>query len=276
MADLGGGDLIAHVPDDPASLDSAILAQLEGIEKEVVEKQKLVDRKQPSDVLLGYYDEKSSPAFLDKAKELCKIYKFIRLVRGDGNCFYRALAFAMFERMMSDPVEYKRLVTIAGDWKMKLIDLGFPSFTTEDFCDTFVDFMQQIAQGLTADQLLEQFNDDGFSNYLVVFLRIVTSGYLQANESFYGNFLSGEQTVKQYCATHVEPMDKLTDHVCISAITNALEMPARIEYMDQTSAPVGGWHHDFWPDNFRHDAENSAPDIRLLYRHDHYDILYLN
>ena len=50
----------------------------------------------------------------------------------------------------------------------------------------------------------------------------MTSGYLKANSVMYENFVGDGQSIDHFCATNVEPMDKLTDHLCISAIVNAL------------------------------------------------------
>lgn len=42
----------------------------------------------------------------------------------------------------------------------------------------------------------------------------------------------------------------------------------RIEYMDQSQAPSGGWHHDFLVEG------DNQPKLFFLYRPGHYDILY--
>ncbi len=47
---------------------------------------------------------------------------------------------------------------------------------------------------------LQTFQDPGLSDYLVCYVRILTSGYLQANEELYGAFVDGGRTVKEYCS----------------------------------------------------------------------------
>ncbi len=37
------------------------------------------------------------------------------------------------------------------------------------------------------------------SDYLVVYLRLITSGQLQTEEEFYSNFLEGDKTMKEFC-----------------------------------------------------------------------------
>ena len=46
----------------------------------------------------------------------------------------------------------------------------------------------------------QTFQDQGMSDYLVCYIRILTSGYLQSNSEFYGAFVEGGRTVKEYCS----------------------------------------------------------------------------
>lgn len=63
----------------------------------------------------------------------------------------------------------------------------------------------------------------------------------------------------------VEPMYRESDHLHISALTAALGVGVRVQYMDRGE---GGRvnHHDF--------PEGDNPRIHMLYRPGHYDILY--
>ena len=56
------------------------------------------------------------------------------------------------------------------------------------------------------------------------------------------------------------------DHMHITALTAALGVPVRVEYMDRGEGGVVN-HHDFA-------EEGSQPVIHILYRPSHYDILY--
>ena len=48
--------------------------------------------------------------------------------------------------------------------------------------------------------ITQTFQDPGLSDYLVCYVRILTSGYLQANEEFYGAFVEGGRSIKEYCS----------------------------------------------------------------------------
>lgn len=39
------------------------------------------------------------------------------------------------------------------------------------------------------------FNEQGYSDYMVVYLRLLTSGQLQKDQDFYSCFIEGERTV---------------------------------------------------------------------------------
>ena len=65
-------------------------------------------------------------------------------------------------------------------------------------------------QQTEALNLLHQlFIDPGFSDYMVVYLRLITSGQLQEGADFYQNFIDGDCTVKEFCHQEVEPMYKV-------------------------------------------------------------------
>lgn len=44
-------------------------------------------------------------------------------------------------------------------------------------------------------ELLNLFNDQGYSDYMVVYLRLLTSGQLQKEKDFYSCFIEGHRTV---------------------------------------------------------------------------------
>lgn len=72
--------------------------------------------------------------------------------------------------------------------------------------------------------------------------------------------------VVEFCRRVVEPMNKESDHIHITALCSALEIGIRVRYMDR-SLQGGVNAHDF-PENL------SRPVVHLLYRPGHYDILY--
>ncbi|CDW59209.1 Peptidase C65 domain containing protein [Trichuris trichiura] len=98
--------------DDQSVMDDQIMAQRQQIERDIAEKQPLIGEKLPISCLVAEYDAQQSPSFHNNALNLQKKYAYIRRVRGDGNCFYRAVAFSLCELSMQNPVSLFRLALI--------------------------------------------------------------------------------------------------------------------------------------------------------------------
>lgn len=78
-------------------------------------------------------------------------------------------------------------------------------------------------------------------------------------------------------------MGEESDHVHITALSDALGVPIRVVYLDRSSCDSGGAsvnHHDFiptpgdCPNANSGSTKTTSPFITLLYRPGHYDILY--
>lgn len=48
-------------------------------------------------------------------------------------------------------------------------------------------------------ELYRMFNEQGYSDYFVVYLRLITSAHLQENSEFYQNFIEGNRSVHDFC-----------------------------------------------------------------------------
>lgn len=93
----------------------------------------------------------------------------------------------------------------------------------------------------------------------------MTSGQLQEEADFFFNFIDGDYSMIEFCHQEVEPMYKESDHIHIIAICKALNANVRVEYMDRADGDKV-MAHDF--------PERNKPNVFLLYRPGHYDILY--
>ena len=151
-----------------------------------------------------------------------------------------------------------------------MVELGFPQFTVEDFYDTFLDTLDKL-KNTPADNLdqflTSTFNDQGLSDYLVVFLRLLTSKHLQQNAEFFQNFIDSGKTVSEFCSTEVEPMYQESDNIHVSALVADSGVRIRIVYLDRGGDGLKTSVIDF-------PEPGSDPDIHLIYRPGHYDILY--
>lgn len=83
-------------------------------------------------ILLSEYENADSPGFIPGIKCLGNVYKHMRRIRGDGNCFYRAFIFSYLEGLLADyecgeekritaEIERKRITEIIFNSKQELV-----------------------------------------------------------------------------------------------------------------------------------------------------------
>ncbi|KAF3822194.1 hypothetical protein GH733_007568 [Mirounga leonina] len=212
--------------------DEAIMAQQDRIQQEIAVQNPLVSERLELSVLYKEYAEDDN-IYQQKIKDLHKKYSYIRKTRPDGNCFYRAFGFSHLEALLDDSKELQRFKAVSAKSKEDLVSQGFTEFTIEDFHNTFMDLIEQVEKQTSVADLLASFNDQSTSDYLVVYLRLLTSGYLQRESKFFEHFIEGGRTVKEFCQQEVEPMCKESDHIHIIALAQALSVSIQVEYMDR-------------------------------------------
>lgn len=244
--------------------DELIMQRCREIEKEICDTTSLVGEKEDLSLLEAEYV--SDEVYQAKVKDLLQKYRYIRRTRPDGNCFYRAFAYAYFERLLYYPLEYASFRELIMKNKSSLMSSGFSPVTLEDFHETFMEVVDVLAKGSSAqEELFKLFNEQGYSDYVVVYLRLITSSELQRDAEFYSNFIEGDRTIPEFCHQEVEPMYKEIDEIHIVALSTALNVGIRVRYMDrgQSTEAIA---HDF--------PHGSQICVHLLYRPGHYDILY--
>jgi len=176
-------------------------------------------------------------------------------------------------KMLNDENEAKRFRKCMEEAKEDMVRLGFPVFTMEDFYDNFVEQIDNLHnlpedgdKSKKLEELIDTFNDEGISNYLVAFMRLLTSKQMKKEADIYINYIDEQVDVAEFCALEVEPMFKESDFVHIHALSKAMNVIVRIVYLDR-SVKDDISVHDF-------PEESSSPVIHLLYRPGHYDLLY--
>jgi len=211
----------------------------------------------------------------------------IRRSRGDGDCFYRSLVFAYIERIFAQEAGKRKGAVEASistfeAFLPKLREVGFENMVIDDSYEIPRDLINGIVDSepvsndgstLTRAQLLEVFQDDSMSNYLVTFMRMVTSAQIRSKPEEYNPFLThpdtGEQMgAKEFCETFVEVLGKEADHVQLTAISQALKVNVEIAYLDGRSEDG---RVEFV--KFNHATNVNEPPLTLVYRPGHYDIL---
>ncbi|EOX99618.1 Ubiquitin thioesterase otubain-like isoform 3, partial [Theobroma cacao] len=281
---------IVHNKSRQEAKDDDIMQQQSAFHAEEAKKVPFVGDKEPLTMLAAEY-ESGSPILLEKIKLLGQQYAAIRRTRGDGNCFFRSFMFSYLEYVLEsqDHAEVDRIKGNVEECRKTLQSLGYADFTFEDFFALFLEQLDSVLQGnedsISQDELIIRSRDQSISDYVVMFFRFVTSGEIRKRSEFFEPFILGltNATVEQFCKSSVEPMGEESDHVHITALSDALGVPIRVVYLDRSSCDNGGVsvnHHDFVPTSGGHSNATSgstepvSPFITLLYRPGHYDILY--
>ncbi|KAL7057130.1 hypothetical protein AAHC03_019477 [Spirometra sp. Aus1] len=234
-----------------------------------------------------------------EVEELLKeLYVGIRRVRRDGNCCYRAFGFALIEYFLKNnkAEEAKRFMRCCDKCRDTLIANGYTQFTVEDFHEQFTEMVEQFISGKNSLVDLEElFNNQSYSDYYVVFLRLLVSAYIQRHADFYANFISEGKTVRQFCETEVEPMGLQSDNVHVAALAlatgvpicvencqvsgelNKLVFPATLSSTDAATTEghaMNGTSATSTATTTTSEGVTCDTPITLLYRPGHYDILY--
>ncbi|KZT69469.1 cysteine proteinase [Daedalea quercina L-15889] len=211
-------------------------------------------------------------------------YAGIRRTRGDGDCFYRSLAFAWIGRIMlskDTPLAVMSAISVLEASQPLLEAAGFQRMVFEDFYDCLVSLINEIitperdGRLLTPAILLEAFNSPEVSNSIVVYLRLLTSAKIRADPDEYAAFLFhpeiGEpMEVRDFCESFVEAVGKEADHVQMTALTKALKVNVSVAYLD---GHVHGEEGKVDFVQFKNVEDSTIDPVVLLYRPGHYDIL---
>jgi len=226
--------------------------------------------------------EKSAGFFVEQIDWLKKSgYGRVRRARGDGDCFYRSIAFAYIDQVIHASERPLAVATVLSKLEATLLLLekvGFQSLVYEDFYIILTSLVNNVIQpdemGMVVDSavLLTALQTPEVSNSIVVFFRLVTSAQIRSHEDEFMPFLTDPELQEllpadKFCERFVETVGKDADHVQITALSQALGINIKIAYLD------GHSNHDVGFLEFSGAEDPNAEQIVLLYRPGHYDIL---
>ncbi|KAI0821438.1 cysteine proteinase [Irpex lacteus] len=275
-----------HAEQDMTKLSTLELHELtQQLLDDEASKRPLISTSLPIVTLREEY-ERGSGNFVQQIDWLIsKGFTHVRRTRGDGDCFYRSLAFAWIERLLLSPSKDIAVATALSllDSSLDVLKAaGFQDLVFEDFYDVLVNLIRHIVvpgpdgQILTSATLLQAFQDPETSNCIVVFLRMFTSAVIRTSVEDYAPFLfhpeTGEDIAPQdFCERFVEATGKEADHIQITALTKALKINIQVAYLDGHSASTVNFV-DFLNNEEGIENDGGKPPV-LLYRPGHYDIL---
>lgn len=198
-----------------------------------------------------------------KSKEICSQFGFIRRVKGDGNCFYRALCFRLLETLMQNDSSMQRFRDKLRCSHHGLTRAGFDESTFKDLLHTFLSVLDRLEADGSEENLLGLLNDQHISDSMVRYLRFLTSAHIQNHADFFQHFVEAPD-IKVYCTQEVEAMAMECDHVEILALSDELDINLCITSTEGSEDHLA--HYTI--------PEDSQASLHLLYKTSHYDILY--
>ncbi|KXH39565.1 peptidase C65 Otubain [Colletotrichum nymphaeae SA-01] len=217
-------------------------------------------------------------------QNLPQTYSHYRPVQGDGNCGWRAIGFSYFEHLINNGDHHQILGEAARITSLNqyLLNVGgYDRMLFEDMVEETIGLLKDVAQNIANPQLamdimVQRFNDQGSSNAIIYHLRLLALSWLKGNVELYEPFIPAETGIIGYCA-EIERPNREIDHLGIILLVQVLLKPINfvleIAYLDRSPGNQVNIYR--FPDEANgQDPATLGPIIYLLYRPDHYDILY--
>ncbi|KIK23703.1 hypothetical protein PISMIDRAFT_100055, partial [Pisolithus microcarpus 441] len=251
--------------------------------KSIPNERPLMSEPAPISALRTEYENGSS-SFVAQIDDLVRQgFTSIIRTRGDGDCFYRSLAFAYIDQLIRAEDPELAVATALSSFQSQrrvLEDANFDEIVYDLPCGVFTDLIKRIvsqsSDRLTPTSLLETFQDPDAPQYIVMYLRLLTSAQIRTAPDEFEAFIMHPETgmemsITEFCELFVDPMGKEADHVQIAALSRALRVRIQIAYLDGRSSDGKVEFVEF-----NHEPDSSRKPLLLLYRPGHYDIIDKN
>ena len=239
------------------------------IKAEIEKTTPLISEELDIKVLLKDYEENLE--YANSVKIITEKYKYIRKVRRDGNCFYRAYIYRLFEyiciknnhRLYNEilkKIEGIKDLTKKNGYDWILVEDFYNVFYGE-FCSCFNSFQNNGVS--VRDYMDNLFSDKDKGNYLIYFIRFCIASYLKENRMLYEVYIEGD--FDTWIRKEVEAIDNEADQIQIMACVNYFDIGVKIEYLNKLKNEVV---------KFPEDKSDQDIFIEVLFTPGHYDILY--
>ena len=216
-------------------------------------------------------DYKDNLEYANSVKIITEKYKYIRKVRRDGNCFYRAFIYRLFEYicMKNDNTLFNDILKKIEGIKDLTAKNGYDWMIVEDFYTVFYGefcscFNSVNNNGVSVRDYMDNlFKDKEKGNYLIYFMRFCIAAYLKDNRQLYEMYIEGD--FDTWIRKEVEAIDNEADQIQIMACVNYFVIGVKIEYLNKYKNEVV---------KFPEDKKDEDIFIEVLFTPGHYDILY--
>ena len=195
-------------------------------------------------------------------------------MRKDGNCFYRGFLYRYLEHLIAVQAahgseacpELVRIREVVKGSKAKLLSVDYEETAIDMFWEMLIEVLDDVPKTTLEAWHAKMNEEHGISMHIVWFCRVLSAGQIKMNADRFAPFVMDENgiaDVTEFCKREVEPVNHECEQVQIIALTEMLEIPVAIEYLDGSGAPS----KLVFP-------EGATPVVNLLYRPGHYDVLY--
>lgn len=238
-------------------------------------------------------------AFTDKVRQLRELgYVGWRRVRGDGNCFYRAVAFGFLEQLVAASPSHRQHWAANFHGKLQKIN-AFEARADYAAHAELVSRFARLARGGSWEEcnsaaggpvdtlgaLWQSFRDPKktMDLALVRALRILAALYLRKHafdEEAGGGITfdvvcsaQGYKGVYDYCEKVILPLGVEAEGIALTAVARSLQIGLRIAFLDRQASAL-----TFSDDGLEAVApgmQSSRPQIHVQLRPGHYDLLYI-
>ena len=239
------------------------------IKAEIEQSTPLISDELDIKILLKDYEDNLE--YANSVKIITEKYKYIRKVRRDGNCFYRAFIYRLFEYicMKNNNHLYNDILKKIEGIKELTAKNGYDWMLVEDFYNVFYGefcscFNSVNNNGVSVRDYMDNlFKDKDKGNYLIYFIRFCIAAYLKDNRALYEVYIEGD--FDTWIRKEVEAIDNEADQIQIMACVNYFDIGVKIEYLNKLKNEVV---------KFPEDKKDEDIFIEVLFTPGHYDILY--
>ncbi|WEW57561.1 ubiquitin thioesterase [Emydomyces testavorans] len=235
----------------------------------------LVGPRQSTDAIVSEYAQ-GDPIYVAKTSALAGTHSYYRIMKGDGNCGWRAVAFGYFENLLHlrDINKVAQESARIKSFNSLMNSVGHQEDLYEMFVDASLDLLEEISKAIEEGNsddtfLLNAFNVEYNSTSIIQHFRLMTSAWMRLNRDRYQAFLA--EPLEHYCQRTIEPVKTEIDEIGLQGLVDGVitdsGFAVQIAYLDRSQGDEVNFHL-LTPDR------PSLATVRLLYRPGHYDLLY--
>ncbi|KAF5002908.1 hypothetical protein FGRMN_69 [Fusarium graminum] len=193
-----------------------------------------------------------------------------------------AIGFSYFEKLVESGDQAKIEGEVARLMSMNhlLGTVGCYQYY-EDWADEMFDLLREVAQNINNPQFAhalihEKWNDRNVADSLIYYLRLLAGTYLKAHAAGFDPFITEYNGVQGYCSQCIDIPNREIEHLGVEALSNVLLKPIdvilEVVYLDRSVGTKANTH--LFPGELNGQDVSNFGTINLLFRPDHYDILY--